>query len=450
MGTPCVRLSLQLSCLFLQMYACALKSGVACRFADLMDLRKDRSRLDHYLRPAATAPPAPVDELKPVTLSGGAATPAQLPHSRSAPLPRRPADAGAVKAGTPCEDASGCRDARGDCACCGSCELPPEQAAPVQSESPAPGVAQPEGKGCGTGDPHAHPESRVTWPGDPSGSPDSWASDGGAADGPGCAGHSARAGWADGAHEPRSSSGAGCGAARPEPGTGAASDAAGDGGAQKPADRGAESGHAAAAHRGGGRGSAGPQPCSARTAGRSSAERGAAGGQAHTAAAHEGHGMGAGEVRLHGSGAGGSGSSRGFATTPKHEPVQAHAAAAHCPGAASAQAGAAAAPGADALDLADVDLGEQQRLWAAVEARQALRAGARRCAAAQPARGGARRASGPGAGPGAGRALGPGAGPAGSPVQPCKRAEAPAGAPCGGGKRRQLTLGSFFGAGAQR
>ena len=407
-----------------------------------MDLRKDRSRLDHYLRPAATAPPAPADDAKPKTLCGGAATPVHLPHSRSAPLPSWPGDAGAVKAETPCEGASGCYNARSTFAGCGSCKLPPEQAAPVQGKAagPAPDAARPKGELCGMGDPHAHPDTRADWPGGPSGSPDSWACEWGAKDGPGCAGHSARAMSADGGHEPRSSSGAGCGAAWPEPKTGAAPDAAGAGGAQEPTDRGAECGRAAAAHRGGW-GSAEPQPCSARTADRSSAVRGAACGQAHTAAAHEGQGMCAGELHLRRSGS--SGNSRGFAA-PKPEPLHAPAAAAHCPGVGPAQEGAAAAPGAEALDLADVDLGEQQRLWAAVEARQALRAGARQRVTPQPARGGAGKGSGLGCTPG------PCARPAGPPAESCKRAEAPAGAPCGGGKRRQLTLGSFFGAGAQR
>ncbi|KAK9826872.1 hypothetical protein WJX81_002566 [Elliptochloris bilobata] len=58
------------------------------KFADLMDLRKDRSRLDHYLRPAATAPPASERQGSdhPTALRGGDPPAAQLPHSRSAPL----------------------------------------------------------------------------------------------------------------------------------------------------------------------------------------------------------------------------------------------------------------------------------------------------------------------------------------------------------------------------
>lgn len=59
-----------------------------------MDLRKDRSRLDHYLRPAATAPAGqpldPNQALEPGhALAAGGTAPAKawLPHSHSSPLP---------------------------------------------------------------------------------------------------------------------------------------------------------------------------------------------------------------------------------------------------------------------------------------------------------------------------------------------------------------------------
>ena len=421
-----------------------------------MDLRKDRSRLDHYLRPAATAPPAPVGKADPEPPSDGAAPAVQLPQSCSAPLPGRPEDAGAAE--TLREDSASCHNASSRFASCTSCELPAEQALLVQGGAAghAPGPARPTGRQCGAGDLPEHPESRAQWSAGPGDSPDSWASEEGVADGPGCAGRSVLATWAADACKPRSCSGIGC--ACPEPhasaalgGAGVASAApaperasrgagearccGGGPGAQPPADRGAASGqaHATAAHKGTSRGSGEPQLCNTRPGDQDLAGQCAVCSQAHAAAAHEGRGTGSGKLWLQGTVSGGG---RSAATGP--EPLQAHAGAAHCPSAGHAQEGAAAAQGADAVYLADVDLDEQQRLWAAIEARKALRAGARRCGAAQPVSDGGACAPEPAA-----RA-------AAAPLRPCKRAEAPAGASCGGSKRRQLTLGSFFGAGVQR
>lgn len=82
-------------CLCLRALALALAREIATRcscycrvrrFADLMDLSKDRSRLDFFLRPAATAPPAPAREGSCPALNAGGGVP-QLLHTQSMPLP---------------------------------------------------------------------------------------------------------------------------------------------------------------------------------------------------------------------------------------------------------------------------------------------------------------------------------------------------------------------------
>ena len=359
----------------------------APRFADLMDLSRDRSRLDFFLRPATSAPPAPARQgpgAAPAARGCGAA--AALEHSPSAPplgeLVGRPADApkcggGACALQADCTASGGCRGVRGN--------------APAVAVSGADA-----GIGCvgGSGAPSlrsmderadvAH--GREEWPPDAAASPDSWASED----------EGAEEGWG--------------------PRTGCAVEAAcADSGAGE-----AEARRQACAP-------AAADACAAAPPTRASTVRASAAGD------------------VDGMSRGACATSAGAASEPA---VRAE------PCSAGADARPAPAVPDEEVDLAGVDMAEQQRLWAAVEARRALTAA--RCGDAQGGPGSSHRPQ-PAAEGGCGQG-GPILGcrrnsgeTPGSPgrqgctaLRPSKRAQEKVGAPCNDGKRRQLTLGSFF------
>lgn len=93
----------------------------SCRFADLMDLSKDRSRLDFFLRKAKTAPPPPPASSVPVvTFDSDAAGPAAGPASASHAAALKAASGGAKAAAprsrsAPAELTAGSAAAGGTC-----------------------------------------------------------------------------------------------------------------------------------------------------------------------------------------------------------------------------------------------------------------------------------------------------------------------------------------------
>ena len=351
------------------------------RFADLMDLSRDRSRLDFFLRPAASAPPAPARQgPSAASAARGLSAAAALDHSPSAP------PLGELVG--PVDAPKGCvapRVIQADCTASGGCG---------GARGDAPGAAvlgADAGIGCvgGSGAPSSRSmderadvaHGREEWPPNAAASPDSWASeDWGAEEGWGprasCA---VEATCAD--------SGAGEAEARRQACAPAAADA-----------------------------------CAAAPPTRASTVRASAAG--------DGDGMSRGACAT----------SAGAASEPavRAEPCSAGADARPAP----------AVPEVE-VDLAGVDMAEQQRLWPAVEARRALAAA--RCGGARGGPGSSHRPQ-PAAEGGCGQG-GPilgcrrnsGETPEGcTALRPSKRAQGKVGAPCNDGKRRQLTLGSFF------
>jgi len=346
-----------------------------------MDLSRDRSRLDFFLRPAASAPPAPARQ-------GPAAAPAVRGRGAAAALDHSPSAPPLGELVGPVDALKGCvalRVIQADCTASGGCRGAP-------GDAPAAAVSGADaGTGCDVGlgatssrstdEPAEGAGGREEWPPHAAASPDSWASEDWGAD----------EGWG-----PR----AGCVA------------------------------EAACADSGAGEAEARRQACAPAATDARAAAPPTRASAASASVAGEGEGM-----------------SRGACATPAGAASEPAARAEPCIAGANARP-APAVPGEE-VDLAGVDMAEQRRLWAAVEARRALAAA--RCGGARGGPSSSHRPQ-PAAEGGCGQ---------GGPVQGCrhepaetlegctaprpgKRAQAKLGAPCNDGKRRQLTLGSFF------
>ena len=363
-----------------------------------MDLSKDRSRLDFFLRPAATAPPAPAREGSCPALNAGGGVP-QLLHTQSMPLP----DGRERQNSDPCQshNTPSTPPWPPECAFVGSDAAPPCEGRPAVCAAEAEARARVGGCGSAPAGPceEASKRGRLEWSPDSGGSPDSWASEG---EGD-CRGSEQQTRGAQPVAEGRGS---------------------------EPDSRKFPSG----------------------AQGRQSVPRSVL---ARAAEAVSGDARDPLESRdsVWGSGP----------RTGRSQPGMERDQEARSPGRPEADGSLAAdANRADAaVDLAAVDVAEQARLWAAVEARNAVLARARRG-------GGVQRGRGSDANPGNPRTATKCAAaqaeqasacsdaqnsrktPDGASAQPRKRAEAGVAMSGGSSKRRQLTLASFFLAGAQR
>ena len=371
------------------------------RFADLMDLSKDRSRLDFFLRPAATAPPAPAREGScPAPPNAGGGVP-QLLHMQSMPLPEGRGRQSADPIQSPNIPSTRPWPAVPECAFVHSDAAPPCEGRPAVRATEAEARVRVGGCGSAPAGPceEANERGQLEWSPDSGGSPDSWASKGEAE----CRGSEQQTWGAQPVAEGRRS---------------------------EPESRRFPSG----------------------AEGRQSDLRSM---PARAAEAVSGDARDPLESwdSVWGSGP----------RTGRSQPGMERDQDARSPGRPEADGCLAAdANRADAaVDLAAVDVAEQARLWAAVEARNAMQAKARRGGGVQRGRGSDANPKNPRLAAKCAAAQAEQASacsgdqnswktPDGAAAQPRKRTEAGVAMSGGSSKRRQLTLASFFLAGAQR